>query len=72
MVILFVLTGIAFGSAAAGATFWVGGSILLAVLAYGVFGTVAVLGMIAAAYMRFEKASGDDWPGMNATAPAAA
>ncbi len=50
MVILFVVVGVLFGAAAAGFALWLGGSILLAVLCYSVFGTLGALGVVFAIY----------------------
>jgi len=54
MVILFIVVGALFGAAAAGLVLWLGGSILLAVLCYSVFGTLGALGVVFAIYYASE------------------
>ncbi len=62
MVILYILSGVIFGSAAAAFTIWSGGSILLAVLAYTVGGTLAAMTSVIAIYMIQETAASARWP----------
>ncbi len=60
MVILFIVVGALFGAAAAGLVLWLGGSILLAVLCYSVFGTLGALGVVLAIYYASESREEND------------
>jgi hypothetical protein len=62
MVIFFVLSGIVFGSAAAGFTFMSSGSVLLAIGAYTLAGTIGAVASVMTAYLIQENSTGADWP----------
>lgn len=61
MAIAFIAFGILVGTTAAGLTLMTGGSLLLAVLAYGGFGTLGAMLPIAALLLRQPTALQDDW-----------
>lgn len=62
MVILFLISGIAFGASAAAVTLWSGGSVLLAIASYSLFGTLGAMAVIYGVYLLSQARSlPDDW-----------
>jgi len=51
MVILFIVAGALFGAAGAGVALWLGGSILLALASYSVFGSIGAISVVFALYL---------------------
>ena len=63
MVILFLFSGLIFGASAATLAVWSGGSVLLAVLAYMIVGTLGAMAAVLAAFLIGEIGRAEpDWP----------